>query len=393
MKRRRISANLVFTPNKILKNGIIELNEQGEITAIIENSESREFASTEFYNGVLVPGFINTHSHLELSHLENKISKHTGLTGFIEELSVLRNDFSFEQKYAAQKKALHHMQNEGIVAIGDISNGAETLLLKKEKSSIFYFHTFVELIGFDNYTAESDLARGISLVNQFKLFSNSSVVPHAMYSVSANLLKAIAQRAKANDDVVSIHNQETPSEDLLMQKKQGQLFEFLHKRSNTMSDLMNGNTSSETAVSLFNEAKSLMLIHNTFTKADEIAKVNNKNIYWTFCPNANLYIENTLPDMSLWKKYSDSVCLGTDSWASNERLSILSEMRTIQNCFPEWAFEELLNWATINGAKALGIDSKYGSFEIGKAPGINLITSFDFKYLKLKPTSSIKKII
>ena len=76
---------------------------------------------------------------------------------------------------------------------------------------------------------------------------------------------------------------------------------------------------------------------------------------------AHVVIENNL-----------AIVFGTDSLASNHQLSLAAEMRTIRDNFPSVKIEQLLGWATINGAKALQLDNILGSFEKGKKPGVVL---------------------
>ena len=117
-----------------------------------------------------------------------------------------------------------------------------------------------------------------------------------------------------------------------------------------------------------------------------------ENTWFALCPNSNLFIEDQLPPISLFRSENLNICLGTDSLASNNEISVLSEMLTIQNHFPEIRLEELLKWACINGAKALRIESEFGSFEKGKNPGINLITGVDLQTLRLTEKSSVKRL-
>ncbi|MBN2758462.1 MAG: amidohydrolase family protein, partial [Bacteroidales bacterium] len=137
-----------------------------------------------------------------------------------------------------------------------------------------------------------------------------------------------------------------------------------------------------------------LLVHNTFSTENDIEKANAyfENLFFALCPNANLYIEDKLPDISMLCKEKQSLTIGTDSLASNHKLSVLDEMKTISQNFPEINFSEILKWATLNGAKALGFDNEIGSLEIGKSPGINLISNFDYKNLKLLKESKIKVI-
>jgi len=141
----------------------------------------------------------------------------------------------------------------------------------------------------------------------------------------------------------------------------------------------------------------LLLVHNTFTKKedlDELKKLRTaENTFFVLCPNSNLYIENQLPPVSLFRDENLNICLGTDSLASNHELSVLAEMITLQMYFPEIKLEEFIEWATINGAKALQIEDIYGSFEVGKKPGVNLISGIDFKTMKLTEKSKVKRLI
>jgi cytosine/adenosine deaminase-related metal-dependent hydrolase len=138
-------------------------------------------------------------------------------------------------------------------------------------------------------------------------------------------------------------------------------------------------------------------VHNTFTKKedlDELRKIRStENTFFVLCPNSNLYIENQLPPVPLFRDENLNICIGTDSLASNHELSVLAELITLQLNFPEIKLEELIKWATINGAKALQIEDKFGSFEAGKKPGVNLISGIDFKTMKLTEKSKVKRLI
>ena len=88
------------------------------------------------------------------------------------------------------------------------------------------------------------------------------------------------------------------------------------------------------------------------------------------CPNANIYIETRLPDIPAMITANAALTLGTDSLASNHSLSIMNEIKVIQKHFPEITLDQIISWATINGAKFLGIEKQFGSFEKGKKPGV-----------------------
>jgi cytosine/adenosine deaminase-related metal-dependent hydrolase len=130
----------------------------------------------------------------------------------------------------------------------------------------------------------------------------------------------------------------------------------------------------------FAEDSSLVLVHNIYAnEADVSLSIEDKkrNYFWCFCPKANSYIEDKLPNIPIFTKNKLKLVLGTDSLASNDSLSILEEIKILQSHFSEIETAEFLNWATSNGAKALGIDNTYGSFEKNKEPGILLIQNYE----------------
>ena len=96
-------------------------------------------------------------------------------------------------------------------------------------------------------------------------------------------------------------------------------------------------------------------------------------MFYCLCINANLYIENELPNINLFVENNCNIVLGTDSYASNFSLNIFDEIKTIQKYFPQIPLEKILQWATFNGAKALGVEDKFGSLHLGKKPGIVLV--------------------
>jgi len=141
----------------------------------------------------------------------------------------------------------------------------------------------------------------------------------------------------------------------------------------------------------------LLLVHNTFTAESDMLELKKQrateNTFLVLCPNSNLFIENQLPPVPLFQKHGLNICLGTDSLASNQKLSILAEMITLQQHFSEITLEELVLWGTFNGAKALQVENRFGSFEPGKQPGVNLITGADLKNLKLTNKCKVKPIV
>jgi cytosine/adenosine deaminase-related metal-dependent hydrolase len=368
-----LSASTIYPVSQPpIKHGVIALNEQGCVKGLYtpQEAEALGLQINHHYAGALVPGFINTHCHLELSHLRGKISQHTGLFKFVSE--VMKYRFAdADEILKAMEDADEEMYQNGIVAVGDISNQPVSASVKQK--SKLYYHTFVEAMGFNPEHASSIIRKAKETLESFDT-TRASIVPHAPYSVSDELFAAIASISQDHLNLLSIHNQETPAENEFFQHKTGAFLE-LYKMLGLNLEFYkpSGKTALQTTLPKLPKSRTL-LVHNTQTnKADvDFAKTEHPDLYWCLCPNANRYIENTLPDVGMLKNEGLRITLGTDSLASNQQLSILKEMQVLQEQ-KQISLQTLLDWATLNGARFLGIEDAYGSLDIGKKPGVLLL--------------------
>jgi cytosine/adenosine deaminase-related metal-dependent hydrolase len=92
---KRFAAQYIVTnAGPSLKRAVVTTEDDGTIISIEDTAgDLKEKHSTEFYNGIIIPGFVNCHCHLELSPLKGNISEGEGLGGFIEELKTLQFNF------------------------------------------------------------------------------------------------------------------------------------------------------------------------------------------------------------------------------------------------------------------------------------------------------------
>jgi cytosine/adenosine deaminase-related metal-dependent hydrolase len=372
---RILSADYIHTGHgEVLTDTAIVLDPSGKIIDI-QGVSNFEAGQVEKLNGSIIPGLINTHCHLELSHMKGKVATGTGLIPFISNVVSFR-DVPQEQILQAIQDADEYMYNNGIVAVGDISNKADTRA-QKDKSKIAYY-TFVEMFDFlqDDW-AENEFHKYHQVyVDQARQGNNQvSCVPHAPYTVSPSLFNKINEVNKETV-TVSIHNQETPPENELFQTGGGQFQDFYKGFNIPLTKFKaNGKPSIHYALEHMDPKHRTLFVHNTLTTKEDIAAANawSKQVYWATCPNANLYIENRLPNYQHFMDSKAKLTIGTDSLTSNWQLSVWEEMKTIYKYQSYVDFPTLLRWATINGAEALGMDTDLGSIEIGKTPGLNLV--------------------
>ncbi|HZW69763.1 MAG TPA: amidohydrolase family protein [Hanamia sp.] len=391
MQYRKFKADYLFTNDKLAKGKILITDETGKFQDIVD--EKNVSSDIEVFKGIICPGFINAHCHLELSHLKDIIPEKTGLIDFVFEV-VSKRYFEDNQILHAIAVAEKEMIRNGIVAVGDICNYSNTLS-QKIKLNLRYYN-FIEISGWLPEIAEARFEKRMLSLKQFEMNNlSASIVPHAPYSVSDVLWQKIIPFFSGK--TITIHNQESEEEDLFFEKGEGDFLRMFKKMNIDNSFYQPKKLRSlQTYFQYFSSATSLILVHNTFTTQADLdfigSKRNNKQlISFCLCPNANLYIEDALPPVDLFLRNNLNVVMGTDSLASNHQLNILEELKTISKNFPEIETETLLKWATINGARALQMESDLGSFEKGKTPGILLIENADDK--KITEESKVKRLL
>ncbi|PCJ27621.1 MAG: hypothetical protein COA97_03095 [Flavobacteriales bacterium] len=381
---KKFSANYVFPGNSApIKKGVIVLDDEGIVKSLVDPTiDNVNWAEVEIHEGIICPGFVNTHCHLELSHLKGKVAEKTQLHGFVKDIISVRENFTTEERQIAIQLAEQEMIQNGIVAVGDICNG-NTSFLQKAKKNLQYY-TFLEVFGLNPDDAIGIIARAKKLENEYHNGNRISITPHAPYSMSTNLMSLANQNSQS---ILTIHNQETESENELFLRKSGLLYNQLRSISEHIKDWKpTGKNSVQSYLPQFPLDKKILLVHNTFTDQVDVdfAKNHSSSIYWCFCPNANEYIEEKQPDYSLF--LTEKCTIGTDSLASNWSLSILDELKTISKKNPSINLEKLIKWATFNGAEFLEFKG-LGSIEKGKKPGLNLIKNVDLEHLLLTKNS------
>ncbi len=389
---RKLRADIIHTGDRgFINNEAIVIDDSGKVLDLISVTKEN-VSECEYYPGMLTPGFINAHCHLELSHLKGRFPTGTKLISFLRNVVQHRES---DQEFVLQciSDANDEMIKEGIVAVGDISNKTDTITVKRN-SKIFYF-SFIEAFDFlQDHMAQQFFDGYKSVYDAFEDLPKS-MVPHAPYSVSKTLFDLINETNIGNNKIVSIHNQETTDEDLLFLNKTGEFIPFWESFGFSMDTFQaTGKESVYYAIQQMNANLNSLFVHNTQMKQFQIQDVLtwNPNAYFVTCPNANLFIENNLPDYREFINAKAKLCIGTDSLSSNWSLSIFDEIKTILKFNSSLGLEEVLKWACYHGACALKQDHRLGSITIGKTPGINWIQDIDKTNLPGK-FAKLKKLI
>jgi cytosine/adenosine deaminase-related metal-dependent hydrolase len=341
----------------------------------------------EFYSGILVPGFLNAHCHLELSHLSGAIPPGGGFTAFARGMRRVRGVAAEERRVDAARFWDARLWNEGVSRVGDVCNGASTFDLKT-RSRIRY-HNFCELFGLganpDHAPALRDRARRMGLA--------ASVTPHSTYSLQrADFAAAVAADADTPADTatavageespLSIHFLESVEETDLFRRR-GPMWDW-YREQGLAPDFLDYGSPAERLVAQIPPTRPVMLIHNTVATQRDIDIVMGHftaPVTWVLCPGSNLHITGTLPPVSLLRKNGLRIAVGTDSPASGETLSMVRELRLLAAAAPDIPPAELLSWAAAD------------TIETGHRCGLVQLTGLDPEKTTLTDRTKSRRII
>jgi aminodeoxyfutalosine deaminase len=383
-----LSATAIHDGKKFLPKGysIVIDETTKDILDILNHTPT----NAKVYEGILCPGFVNAHCHTELSHMKDAIPKHTGLVGFLSQINSNRNSTSLTEKKLAAQHTIAQMEQRGIVAVGDICNTSDSIDAKQ--NSNIQFINFLETFGVLPSIAQERMNAITTLQKEFSTNAITSIVPHAPYSVSKDLFQKI--NSIAAHSILSIHNQECDAENELFSHHSGDFVPFLQFVSNQQYQFPDKAKSSlQYYLPMLNNAKHILFVHNTCTQKEDVvfAKEQCEKRFWVLCPKANLYIENKLPAIiPTLAALNETICLGTDSLASNDTCCIYEEMFVLQQ-YLGINTEDLLRYATFNGAEALGLPG-FGKIEKGANGGIVLISNTD-ENLLLTANATIQPLL
>ncbi len=364
---RRIAAQYLFTgQGPLLRRGVVTLDDNERVVAVGQLSDT-ESCSTEFYNGILSPGFVNAHCHLELSFLFGAIAPQQGMAHFVNAMRGWSQRAVLDEEiiFTAMERAEAVMQAEGVMAVADICNTTQSFVIKAHQR--IYYHSFVESVGLPDNIATERIAEAERVMSRaLSQHLTASITPHAAYSMSSALF-SYAVKAAGEAGILSIHNQESAGE---------------------------GPDGLRRLLSMLDRSIRLLLVHNTYTSVADMNGVMDATdrAVWVLCPNSNIYITGSLPPADLLCEKQATVAIGTDSLASNTQLSVLEEIKTLSQHFPQIPLTVLLEWATLGGATALNKQQELGLILPGKKTGLVLIEGVDFNAMKLLPTAKARKL-
>ena len=360
-------------------NGFVELEDDGTVirTGVCADPASEPV----FYEGAIAPGFVNAHCHVELSYMKGMFRKGTGMAGFIDQINELRDTKSMEEKVRDLTVAMDSLWEQGVVAMADISNCADSFAVKARHP--MYTRTFLEVFG----TEPEDCGAVMDGVRKLKEVAdgfgiNAAPTPHACYTMSPELVTAVSVEG-LRSGFLSFHSEETEEEEEMLKYGSGKMWENRVKAGMSVPPVT-GKSSLLYFIDRLLAGHSapfdehILLVHECCMDQEGVdaVKAVMNHPFVAVCPLSNLFIHNALPPIDLMRRNGLKVCVGTDSLSSNDDLNIVDELYCLQRNFPEVPLGELLTWASRNGAEFLA-RPEFGTLEPGKRPGLVLIDNLD----------------
>jgi cytosine/adenosine deaminase-related metal-dependent hydrolase len=324
-----------------------------------------------FKNAVLMPGLVNLHAHLELPNLLERVCAKT-FPDWIINLIKAKKGLSKKNYQSATSININTLIQTGTTTVGEIcTHGVSPALLKQSGIRSTVFHEIISM----NPSLEPDQL--FSLIAHSSSRMREGLSPHSPYTVSESALSAIHQFARKKDARLSMHIAESNDEVNLLQRYRSGLEKLYRFARWNLHQAPRGKSSFNYLERIGFLSPRLLAVHAVHVTKKDIELIKKSKVSIAHCPRSNK--ETGVGKMPL-KKFLDAgiiVGLGTDSLASSPTLSLWDEMRYAYHIHRRSGVsaEDYFRIATINGAKALGMDKEIGTLEPGKKADMIVVPS------------------
>jgi cytosine/adenosine deaminase-related metal-dependent hydrolase len=373
---RLVRADWVLTGDgEPIADGVVAVDGEGVIADVGAASEARfEGAPAERVRGLVMPGLVNAHTHVELSALRGRVPGGGGFLPWVERLIGARVELDEGDEAEAIESAVAGMRAGGTAAVGEVTNGLGAVgALARAGIAGCIFH---EVFGQD-LARLRDRVRGLEaeLHERVPVWPSEDLsyapAPHTLYTLHLEVVGMIIAESRRRGRRTSLHLLEHPAERRAIERGEGPVIEWLGARSRVEPAALDWPKRPllDVAAELGALSPDVVLVHLTEARPDELARVAAAGSPVVLCPRSNLFIEAKLPPLLAVREAGVEPALGTDSLASNASLDVLAEAKALRDRFPGVPARELVQMATWNGARALGLP-RHGRLAPGARPGV-----------------------
>ena len=311
---------------------------------------------------VILPGFVNAHTHLEWSHVRGKIGAKVCFSDWLRAIIIHRyRPYREKTRRRAIETAIEEIVASGTVAIGEVTNSgmAVSAIIQRGLLAVI----FVELLAFSDDAVERVVKEGERLIEGLPESSDVvyALTPHAPYTVPQSLFRVFAGRTGP----LSVHMAESPEEVEFLTRGSGP-FEILIGPVWEKGWRTPGMTPGRYLDHLGLLRPGTIVVHAVCVDDKDIFLLQERRVSVCLCPRSNLRTGVGPPPVEKFIKAGVRIALGTDSLASNTDLDLRNEMVMLSQIVPTLPPSAILRMATLGGARALGLDHRIGSLERGK---------------------------
>jgi len=343
-----------------IRDGVVSV----ERDVILGVGERADEAVEDLGDVAILPGLVNAHTHLELSWMRGQVPPGGSMPAWASKLMALRRSVSHEPPEPIVD-AIREARRSGTCLVGDVTNTFAIYepLLDSELSAAL----FRELLGFSAPDPQAIVRAAEEQIAALTpvAWLRPSIVPHAPYSVSPALLRAIAEAARGRP--LSVHLGESQQEVEFLRGGTGEwrtLLESLGVWNPAWTAPGCAPVDYLDRLGMVNGQ--LIAVHGVHFTDEELARLAAARATVVACPRSNRWTGAGTPPIERFYASGVRVAIGTDSLASVEDLNLFAEMAAVRRLAPSVPARRILESATLAGAEALGFSSELGSIEPGK---------------------------
>ena len=341
----------------IAGNRIVDVGRSGDV-------RSRNTGDTlDLGEQLLLPGLINAHCHLDYTCLRGKIPAQKSFTDWIWGINANKSELSPKDYLVSINDGFAEAKRFGTTTIANLTAFPELISEIQPPIRTWWFPELIDVRAPERAIELVDSA--VEALNQIRSWG---LAPHALFTASRNLFRHCEDMRRNDKVLLTTHLAESREEMQMFRDATGPLYEFIKSIGRPMDDCGN-----KTPLELFLSAslnRSLsqwIVTHlNELTESDfGLLERAHAKFHIAHCPRSHDYFGHTPFAFERLRSLGFNICLGTDSLASNESLSLFDEMRAFQKHFPSVSAEEIVQMATVNPARTFRQENAVGRIRPG----------------------------
>ena len=311
----------------------------------------------------LLPGLINAHCHLDYTCLRGEISPQKSFTDWIRAINAKKAKLSSKDYLTSIDEGFAEAKRFGTTAIANLTAFPELVSQITSPIRTWWFAELIDVRAPERANEIVDLA-----IESLKSAQNWGLAPHALFTASKDLYRHCEEVAQQKNIVLTTHLAESREEMEMFHEGSGPIYVFLKSIGRPMDDCGRG-----TPLELFLGASGgrglprWIVAHlNEIAESDfELLDRSKRQFHVVHSPRSHAYFKHSRFPFERLHSLGFNICLGTDSLASNDSLSLFAEMRAFQRSEPGISPDEILKMVTINSAMALNQGNTLGRIRPG----------------------------